>query len=52
MSGSTLGIVEMTLSGVLALGFCVYQYFKMDREIKKDKAEAARKATQKSDDQP
>ncbi len=52
MSGSTLGIVEMTISGVLALGFCAYQYFKMDREIKKDKAEAAQKAAEKSDGQP
>jgi hypothetical protein len=43
MSGSTLGIIEMTLSAVLVLGFCAYQVWKMDREIKKDKAKAAEK---------
>lgn len=48
MEGSTLGIVEMTLSGVLALGFCAYQVWKMDREIKKDKAKAAEKAREES----
>lgn len=47
MNGSTLGIVEMTLTAVLALGFCFYQVWKMDREIKKDKAKAAEQIAKK-----
>lgn len=47
MSGSTLGIIEMTLSGVIALSFCAYQVWKMDREIKKDKAKARAEAAGK-----
>lgn len=48
MDGSTLGIIEMTLSAVLVLGFCAYQVWKMDREIKKDKIKAKAKANIKA----
>ena len=48
MEGSTLGIIEMTLSAVLVLGFCAYQVWKMDREIKKDKMKAEAKANIKT----
>lgn len=46
MSGSNLALIELIGSGVLALGFCFWQIWKTDREIKKDKALAAEKAQQ------
>jgi len=35
--GNNLGIIEMILTGVLVLGFCLYQYIAVGREIARDK---------------
>lgn len=37
MSGYNLGIIEMTLSGAIVLGFCAWQYWSMTRSIARDK---------------
>lgn len=37
MIGNNLGIIEMALTGVLVLGFCLYQYVAMTRAIARSK---------------
>ena len=45
-----LGLIEIGMTFFLVIGFCVYQYWKMDRELKKDRAEReAREAIEMSD---
>lgn len=39
MIGNNLGIIEMALTGVLVLGFCIYQYVAMTRDIARSKRE-------------
>lgn len=39
MIGNNLGIIEMAVTGVLVLGFCLYQYIAMTREIARSKRE-------------
>lgn len=39
MIGDNLGIIEMALTGVLVLGFCLYQYVAMTRDIARSKRE-------------
>ena len=33
MIGNNLGIIEMAMTGVLVLGFCLYQYVAITRDI-------------------
>jgi hypothetical protein len=43
-----MGLIEIGMTFVLVIGFCVHQYFKMDRELKRDRAEReAREAAEK-----
>ncbi len=37
MSGYSLGVIEMVMSGGLVLGFCAWQYWSMTRQIARDK---------------
>ena len=39
MIGNNLGIIEMAMTGVLVLGFCIYQYVAMTRDIARSKRE-------------
>ncbi len=39
MIGNNLGIIEMAMTGVLVLGFCLYQYIAMTRDIARSKRE-------------
>ena len=39
MIGNNLGIIEMATTGVLVLGFCIYQYVAMMRDIARNKRE-------------
>lgn len=39
MIGNNLGLIELTLSGALALGFCLYQYVAITRDIARSKRE-------------
>jgi hypothetical protein len=39
MIGNNVGIIEMAMTGVLVLGFCLYQYIAMTRDIARSKRE-------------
>ena len=50
------GWIEIVLFYGLALGLCIWQYVKMDRDLKRTKAERAKREAEASDstsgDQP
>lgn len=39
MIGNNLGLIELTLSGALGLGFCLYQYVAIRRDIARSRRE-------------
>lgn len=39
MIGNNLGLIELALSGALGLGFCIYQYVAITRDIARSKRE-------------
>ena len=39
MIGDNMGLIELTLSGALGLGFCIYQYVAITRDIARGKRE-------------
>lgn len=43
-----MGLIEIGMTFFLVIGFCAYQYWSMDRELKKDRAEReAREAAER-----
>lgn len=41
MIGNNLGLIELLLSGALGIGFCLYQYVAITRDIARSKRERA-----------
>lgn len=52
MHAGNYGWIELVLFYGIAIGFAAWQYFKMDRMLKKTRAEKAAKAAAEKRDEP